>query len=144
MSDECHGREGKKVHHSSKPRKFFIPYLPITSNTIQVSSDWMEYIVNVWNMLSPRGSHPCGKCPTSLPPSQFQYTGVGLGTIARKRFSRWRRVLFVNSAGFFKENRLLVECPWFPPYGKLPILFCSLFKYIKMATHFLEMHGKIM
>ena len=52
----------------------------------------------------------------SLTPLALSVAGAGLGTsLPGGRFSRWRRVLFVSSAGFFKANHLLVECPWFPP-----------------------------
>lgn len=57
--------------------------------------------------------------PLALPsttPVSGSVAGAGLGTsLPGGRFSRWRRVLFVSSAGFFKANHLLVECPWFPP-----------------------------
>lgn len=52
----------------------------------------------------------------STTPVSGSVAGAGLGTsLPVGRFSRWRRVLFVSSAGFFKANHLLVECPWFPP-----------------------------
>lgn len=54
--------------------------------------------------------------PTSTTPVSGSVAGAGLGTsLPGRRFSRWRRVLFVSSAGFFKANHLLVKCPWFPP-----------------------------